>query len=118
LVDSMELRHHSAMSYRGIANWPPVWTRAREGNVATVRGEVGVLLQVYGACFGARKCYLVIEHASRCYVGCLLFSDAAACMHISSLLRAGIGSTIEEVGGYEVSPSLGRKMAPRLHRGL
>jgi hypothetical protein len=114
----MELRHHPAMSYRGVVNWPPVWTRARQGNVATVRGEVGVLLQVYGACFGARKCYLVIEHDSRRYVGCLLFSDAVACMNISLLLRAGSGSSIEEVGGYEVSPSLGRKMAARLHKGL
>ena len=39
------------MSYRGIPNWPPVWTQMRFGDVKIVKGEVGVLIYVHaGGC--------------------------------------------------------------------
>jgi hypothetical protein len=44
------LRDHPIMSYRGVPNWPPVWTQTRSDGVKKLRGELGVLIYVHAAC--------------------------------------------------------------------
>jgi len=73
----MELRNHPAMNYRGVSNWPPVWLHARAVGAMRLNGESGVLKYVHASNHLSNKCYLVIEHESTQYVGCLIFQDAA-----------------------------------------
>ena len=47
----VKLRDHPLMSYRGIPNWPPVWTQMRIGGVKIVKGEVGVLIYVHAVSY-------------------------------------------------------------------
>jgi len=71
VVADFKLRDHALMSYRGVPNWPPVWTQMRIGGVKILKGEVGVLIYVHAG--GAvNTCYLVIEHENQNYSGSLV----------------------------------------------
>ena len=74
----MKLRDHPGMSYRGIANWPPVWTQTRDDGVATLRGEVGKLEYVFANEQISNKCFVVMWHEGERYVGCLIFIQRVA----------------------------------------
>jgi len=103
----MELRSHPGMTYRGICNWPPVWTQPRRGEPAkTLRGEVGVLSYVYANENVSNKCYLVIRHDNEPYIGALIFSDLTVCQQITRVLRAQVGRTIQEIGDVDLSHTL------------
>jgi hypothetical protein len=99
----MELREHPLMRYRGIPNWPPIWTQARKTVSRTIRGEVGVLEYVHHVDGDSAKIYLVIKHENQSFVGTLLFSHHGFCHQIARLLRAHIGRSIKEIGDLDVS---------------
>jgi hypothetical protein len=102
----MELRDHPGMTYHGISNWPPVWTRARSNDIRTLRGEIGTLTYVYSNCDGSHKCYLIIDYEGEQYIGCLLFNDRAFCGEITRLLRIHLGRPIQQIGDLDVSHTL------------
>jgi len=99
----MQLRDHPLMSYRGVRNWPPVWTLARDHSVKALMGEVGVLKYVHSNSLMSNKCFLVIDLEEKTYIGSLIFKDHAFCGQISNLLREQVGCPIEEIGDLDVS---------------
>jgi hypothetical protein len=99
----MKLRNHPGMNYRGVHNWPPVWTQARNQTVKTLKGEVGVLRYLYANNVLSDKCYLVIDHEHEQYVGCLIFSDRSFCSQICNILRNQIGRSIQDIGDLDIS---------------
>jgi hypothetical protein len=99
----MMLRDHPLMSYRGVKNWPPIWTRTRDENLKTVRGEVGVLTYVYSNPRMSSKCFLVIDHEGETYVGALIFDTHALCKQVTDLLWAHMNRPIKEIGDLDLS---------------
>lgn len=100
----MKLREHPLMQYHGMSNWPPVWTpRAGSAPERHLKGEIGVLKQVECDVKTTRKCYLVIEHEDREYMGTLLFDDAMFGWLVSVNLRKHIGKPIKEIGDLDLS---------------
>jgi hypothetical protein len=92
------------MSYRGVRNWPPVWTLAtRNISVSTLRGEIGVLKYVHSNSLMSNKCFLVIDFNGKVYIGSLIFKDHAFCGQISNLLRDHVGRSIKNIGDLDVS---------------
>ncbi len=104
-VTLFSLRDHPLMSYRGVRNWPPVWTLTRNRSVKVVKGEVGVLKYVHSNS-ELSKCFLVIDYQSETYVGCILCRDHAFCNQISHLLRDHVGRPIKEIGDLDLSSTL------------
>ncbi len=94
----MKLRDHPLMSYRGLKNWPPVWTHARDNNFKTVRGEIGVLAYVHSNAQSSNRCYLVIDYEGETYVGTLIFGNQTFCKQITDLLRLHLKRPIKELG--------------------
>jgi hypothetical protein len=103
----MQLRDHPLMSYRGVPNWPPVWTLRNVGTVNTLKGEVGVLKYVdYDHDRNSNKCFLVIDHQSSLYTGCLIYQDRSFCNQIAHVMRTRIGRSIKEIGNIDLSYTL------------
>jgi hypothetical protein len=103
----MKLRDHPLMSYRGVPNWPPVWTlAARNGSVMTLMGEVGVLKYVHSNSLMSNKCFLVIDFQHEAYIGSLIFKDHSFCGQISHLLRDHVGRSIKDIGDLDLSSTL------------
>lgn len=102
----MKLRDHPLMSYRGLTNWPPIWTRARSNVVKTVRGEVGVLAYVHSNAQSSSRCYLIMDYEDETYVGTLIFGDQAFCKQITDLLRLYLKHPIKDIGDLEISHTL------------
>jgi hypothetical protein len=94
------LRRHPLLNYLRVKNWPPVWTRGSEGILKTVKGEVGVLKEVY---YESNKCFLVIDYQSESYTGCINSPTKSFCTQLTHFLREHIGRSIEEIGDLEVS---------------
>jgi len=100
----MELRDHPLMSYRGIANWPPVWTSRGEGQNRRPRGEVGTLREVFlSAVYPHSRLFLIMELQGDEYMGCLLFSDRTLCQQIYAVLMQCVGMDIADIGGLDLS---------------
>jgi hypothetical protein len=91
------------MSYRGVRNWPPVWTLTRSESARTLRGEIGVLKYVHYNTIMSNKCFLVINFQADSYIGSLIFKDPALCKQISHLLSDHIGRAIKDIGDLDVS---------------
>jgi hypothetical protein len=106
IVCPVKLRDHPQMSYRGLANWPPIWTQVNEQAVKTLWGEVGVLENVSVNERIHNKCYLLIRHEGERYVGCLAFSDVAFCQAIVGFLQHQLGHQICHIGDLDVSHTL------------
>ena len=102
----MKLRDHPGMSYYGIPNWPPVWTKKEDGGVGKVRGEVGKLEYVFANERISNKCFLIIRHEGERYVGALIFNERSICQQMTGLLRQQIGRPIHDIGNLEVSQTL------------
>ena len=100
------LRHHPLLNYRRVKNWPPVWTRGTEGIVQIVKGEVGVLKEVYYDAGKSNKCFLVIDYQLQSFTGCINSPTKAFCTQLTHLLREHIGRSIEEIGDLDVSFTL------------
>lgn len=106
----MKLRDHPLMSYRGIRNWPPVWTPATTAkdrrSVSHPEGEAGVLKYVHSNSLMSNKCFLIMEFQAENYIGTLIFKDHAFCAQISNLLRNHVGRPIKDIGDLDVSYTL------------
>jgi hypothetical protein len=102
----MQLREHPLMSYRGIPNWPPVWSRGYFDQAKTVHGEVGILKGIVTHEALPNRCYLAIDHEEREYVGSLLFDDAAFCSQVAHLLEFYRGCSIKEIGDVDLEFTL------------
>ena len=103
---TMQLRDHPLMSYRGMSNWPPVWTRTRNNDVKTVRGEIGVLTYVYSNPQLSSRCFLVIDYEGETYVGALIFESHAFCQQVTDLLWSHMNRSIKEIGDLDLSYTL------------
>lgn len=103
----MRLREHPLMTYRGISNWPPVWTwrGGAQGSPDTLPlGEVGALKEVFLSEIEPRaRIYLINEYQGEEYIGCLLFTDATFCGQIWEVLRTHCGSQIADIGELDAS---------------
>jgi len=105
----MQLRDHPLMSYKGLSNWPPVWTRIRGGANQHPNGEVGILREILWSPIQLRpreRFFLVVEYEGTVYMGCLLFDDAAFCLEMQQLLRDYCGCSIASVGALDVGYTL------------
>jgi len=100
----MELRSHPGMSFHGVSNWPPVWVHSRGGEEKQLNGEIGVLKYVHASNRLSNKCYIVMEHESIQYVGCLIFEDVGFCYRVANMLRTYLGRSIKEIGDLDLSP--------------
>lgn len=96
------------MSYRGLGNWPPVWTwRGGQGVNQRPRGEVGILRDVFLSRVEPRsRVYLIMEYENEEYMGCLLFADSTFCAQVYGLLSKYCGSNIGDLGDLDVSELL------------
>jgi hypothetical protein len=100
----MQLRNHPLMTYRGVNNWPPVWTWRGGDENKSVRGEIGVLQDVFLSNVEPRtRAFLIIEHEGNEYIGCLMFEDSVFCSQIHELLLGCCGQTVAEAGDLDVS---------------
>ena len=102
----MKFKDHPLMSYRGVRNWPPVWTLRKNGSVKTLMGEVGVLKYVHSNTEMSNKCFLVIDFQHEAYIGSLIFKDHSFCDQITRLLRDHIGRSIKDIGDLDLSSTL------------
>jgi hypothetical protein len=107
------LRDHPLMFYRGIPNWPPVWTWVNGPEVdgppddKSPKGEVGVLK--WASLTGIQppdKCYLLMNHEGSSYLGCLLFEDPAFCSYLVTLLDSYCNHPIAEIGSIDLAHTL------------
>jgi hypothetical protein len=99
------LRNHPAMSYRGLNNWPPIWTwRGGAGEDRRPKGEVGILRDVFLSQVEPRsRIYLIMEHEATEYMGCLLFNDPTLCRQLCELLNRHCGYPISEIGNLDLT---------------
>ena len=99
----MQLRDHPLMQYRGVPNWPPVWTLRRGDRNGNIRGEVGVVRDVFlPKTEPLNRLFLIMDHQGNEYIGCVLFSDVTFCGQIFQLLRNSQGKTVVQLGDLEV----------------
>ena len=107
----VKLRDHPLMSYRGVRNWPPVWSRGftRRGlnlERESIRDEIGILRHATMVEQIPTRCFLFMEYDRRTYTGALLFDDAPFCRQIVQRLEFYIGCSIKEIGDIEVDFTL------------
>jgi hypothetical protein len=93
---STTLRDHISL------NWPPVWTKATKEAADQARGEIGVLRYVHFSNSSSYKCFLVIEHESKHFVGTLVFHGPALHRQITDVLQQHIGCSIKDIGNLEI----------------
>ena len=94
------------MSYQGVCNWPPVWTRTKEDGVIQVTGEVGVLIFVHTNPLMPSKCFLVIDHGTETYVGTLIFENHSFAKKFCKLLNKHLKMPIKDIGDLDLSHTL------------
>jgi hypothetical protein len=101
----MMLRDHPLMNYRGLRNWPPIWTwRGGSGERGTPRGEIGVLRDVFLSRVEPRsRVYLIMEHDGAEYMGCLIFNEEKICGQLCQLLARHCGVAISAIGSLDLS---------------
>lgn len=97
----MELRDHPFISHRRLPAWPPIWSPIHpENDQKSLKGEIGRLEAVLA---GSRdKCFLVIEHEGKRYIGCLFMDDSNFCAKTTATLQEYVGCTIKEIGGIDL----------------
>lgn len=100
----MKLRNHPLMSYRGLNNWPPVWTwKGGHDNQHHPRGEIGYLRDVFLSRVQPRsRVFLIMEHEGQEFMGGILFTDIQFCGQIYALLKNRCGTSIEEISGLDI----------------
>ena len=91
----MKFRDHPLLSYR----WPPTWLWGGGGKYVHVIGEVGVLKDVMvSSTEPGEKCFLIMEHEGRKYMGTLLVEDPSFCQQIYTILIEQRGKPIKDIG--------------------
>ena len=101
----MELRDHPLMVYHGMRNWPPAWMwRGGEGN-KKIRGEIGILKDVFLSKVDPNtRLFLIVQHEDNEYVGCVMFNDSSSfCRQVYELLQKHYGRRIADIGSLDVS---------------
>ena len=98
----MELRDHPRLVYHKIPSWPPPWMWIGMKKRRYPQGEVGVLKKL-SAVPVRKRCFLTIECDNESYMGCLFVSDASFCQQLFTVLQQHLGSTIEQIGGLDVT---------------
>ena len=102
----MLLRDHPLITYRGLRNWPPVWS-CTDGHNHHPKGEVGTLKAIFRSdTQPPNRCFLLTSHEGSEYLGCLLFNDPAFCRQVMELLKAHYNRSIAEIGNLDVSCTL------------
>lgn len=96
------------MRCAGAHNWPPVWTQSGCHGNKTLRGEIGFLRQVSGDLRSTRRYYLLIDHQGERYMGAMLFDDPVFGRLIAQVLREHLDWPIQQIGGLDLSFTLGR----------
>ena len=100
---AIKLRWHPLMSYRGVSNWPPVWTWIDGEEIKHVEGEVGILKEVrLSNARAANRILMVIEHENDRYVGCVPFDNYFFCRMILTLLEDYHSRSLREIGELEL----------------
>jgi hypothetical protein len=103
----MTLRDHPLMSYRGIPNWPPIWTQVTDGStVKTVKGEIGTLASVHYNPKSWSRCYLFINYKGESYVGTLMVENHPFSGQVMALLKLHLGRPIKEIGDIDLAHML------------
>ena len=97
----MQFRDHPLMSFDGKSNWPPLWVHSTDST--TVAGEIGVLKHVVPDITNDKRCFLMIEHEGKGYVGILKFNNVAFCSLVGKLFNNYIGSSIKEIGDLDTA---------------
>ena len=100
----MQLRDHPLMNFDGRPNWPPLWIASTDST--TIAGEIGVLKHVVSDITNDKRCFLMIEHDSKGYVGILKFNDAAFCFLVCKLFNRYTGRSIKKIGDLDTSSTL------------
>ncbi len=100
----MQLRDHPPMSFNGKPNWPPLWVGSTDST--TIAGEIGVLKHVVSDVTSDKRCFLMMEHEGKGYVGILKFNDVAFCSLVCGLLNRYTGHSIKEIGDLDTLSTL------------
>jgi hypothetical protein len=100
----MKLRDHSLLSHRGVSSWPPTWLWGGGNRYIHTIGEVGVLKDVIlSSVEPSDKCFLIMEHEGRKYIGTILIGDPSLCYEIYAVLIEQRGKPIQEIGDIDLS---------------
>jgi hypothetical protein len=94
------------MSYRGICNWPPVWTWVDGKNDENPHGEIGTLIDIRRDLEESGKLFLVMQYNGNGYMGCLLFDDVTFCRQVYALLKDFRRYPISHIGDLDISQTL------------
>lgn len=100
----MKLREHPLMRYRGVSNWPPVWTPSSGGAVlsSSLKGEIGTLKELDCESITSKSCNLMIEYDNQDYIATLLFDDGMFCWLTCVELKKHIGKSLKEIGNLDL----------------
>ena len=99
----MKLRDHPLLSNKGASSWPPTWLWGGGDRYIHAAGEVGVLKDVmFSSIDPYEKCFLIMEHEGRKYIGTLLVGDPLFCRKVYELLIERRGKAIQEIGEIDV----------------
>ena len=100
---AIKLRCHPLMSYRGVSNWPPVWTWIDGEEIKHAEGEVGILKEVkLSNVRPADRILMLIEHEKDRYIGCVPFDNYFFCRMILPLLEQYRSHSLQEIGELEL----------------
>jgi hypothetical protein len=109
-VSCMKLRDHPLLSYKGISSWPPTWLWGGGDRYVHAIGEMGVLKDVFLCSVEPyEKCFLIMEHEGRKYIGTLLLRDPTFCEEIYAVLIERRGTAIQEIGEIELDYMLNKQ---------
>jgi len=102
--NSILLRYHPLMRYRGVRSWPPIWTCVERPGNKHPRAEMGILQEVLPSdAEPLNRCFLCIEHEGLNYLGCLMIDDSDFCRHVVWILQGCCNRPISEIGSIELS---------------
>jgi hypothetical protein len=94
------------MCYRGICNWPPVWSWVDGKENEHPHGEIGTLIDVRQDFREPGRLFLVIHYNGGGYMGCLLFDDRIFCRQLYDLLKNFRRHSISYIGDLDISETL------------
>src|SRR5262245_41577595 len=98
----MQLRNHPLMAFEGKPNWPPIW-RARDNSWEALTGEIGVLTFAIRDTTSDSRCFLMIEHRGKGYLGTLSFDQPFFCSCVCELLNDHIGRSIQHIADFDIA---------------
>jgi hypothetical protein len=104
--DELKLRDHPLMCYRGVCNWPPVWTWVDGKENEHPHGEIGTLIDVRQDFREPGRLFLVMHYKGGGYMGCLLFDDRIFCRQLYDLLKNFRRHSISYIGDLDISETL------------